>query len=350
MKSFACHLVILTSMLWRSANASAEGTNAPAREPPKRARVVVVHDPAATVTFTPQLVPICAMVEQAITNLTGRTTPAEAWRSLVATQDVVGLKVFSRPGPTSGTRPAVVEAVVRGLLAAGVPARQVIVWDKNIADLRQAGFFRLAERYGVRVAGSAEAGYDEKVAYETPLLGQLIWGDVEFGRTGQGVGRRSFVSKLVPQMNRIITIAPLLNHNLAGVSGHLYGLAMGSMDNTLRFETSRERMADAVPDSLIMDAFFDRLTLHITDALICQYEGEERQLLHYSRPLNELWFSRDPVALDVLAVEELDRQRQAASTPAAKASLQLYENATLVWLGVSNLRQIDVVRSPERRE
>ena len=350
MKPFAWYLVGLGSMLWLSAGASAAAPNAPARDAPRCARVVVVHDPGATLTFTPQLAPVCTMVDRAMTHLTAQATPGEAWRSLVTTQDIVGLKVFSRPGATSGTRPAVVEAVVKGLLAAGLPPRQVIVWDKNIADLRQAGFFRLAERYGVRVAGSAEAGYDEKVAYETPLLGQLIWGDVEFGRTGQGVGRRSFVSKLISEMTKVITVAPLLNHNLAGVSGHLYGLAMGSMDNTLRFETSGDRLADAVPDALILDVFYDRLTFHITDALICQYEGEERQLLHYSKPLNELWFSKDPVALDVLAVEELNRQRQAAGAPGVKASLQLYENASLVWLGVSNPRQIEVVRLPERTE
>jgi hypothetical protein len=131
------------------------------------------------------------------------------------------------------------------------------------------------------------------------------------------------------------------------VSGHLYGLAMGSMDNTLRFESNRDRLADAVPEALALDVFFDRLTLQITDALICQYEGEERQLLHYSKPLNELWFSRDPVALDVLAVEELDRQRQAVGEASARSDLKLYENASLVWLGISNPRQIDVVRLPD---
>ena len=37
-------------------------------------------------------------------------------------------------------------------------------------------------------------------------------------------------------MTKIINVTPLLNHNLAGVSGILYGLAIGSVDNTLRFE------------------------------------------------------------------------------------------------------------------
>ena len=283
-----------------------------------------------------------------MTNLTGKAGTTEAWLSLISTQETVGLKVFSRPGPTSGTRPAVVEALVRSLLAAGLPAKQVIVWDRSIADLRQAGFFSLAERYGVRVAGSAEAGYDEQTSYESALLGQLAWGDLEFGRTGAGVGRKSHVSKLLFEMDKIITVTPLLNHNLAGVSGSLYGLAMGSVDNTLRSELDANALADAVPDILALDVLYDRLTLHIVDALICQYQGEERQLLHYSTALNELWASRDPVAVDVLAIEELERQRRAAMVASAKPSLKLYQNASLVWLGVSNPRQIDVLRIPGR--
>ena len=66
------------------------------------------------------------------------------------------------------------------------------------------------------------------------------------------------------------------------------------------------------------------MVLNITDALICQYEGGERGLLHYSATLNELRFSRDPVALDVLSIQELDRQRQLAHAPAVKPNLKLY--------------------------
>jgi len=65
--------------------------------------------------------------------------------SLVSTQDIVGLKVYSKPGPNSGTRPAVVSAVVQGLIAAGLPPKQVIIWDREEADLREAGFFELGE-------------------------------------------------------------------------------------------------------------------------------------------------------------------------------------------------------------
>ncbi len=307
-----------------------------------RAKVVVVEDPAATDAFEPREDRVRAMVDRGVTNLLGTASVKAAWLSLVSTQDTVGIKVFSEPGPNSGTRPAVVAAVIQGLLAAGVPARQIVVWDKHAIDLRLAGYFDLATRFGVRVAGSAEAGYDEKVFYDTALLGNLVWGDLEFGKKGEGIGRKSFVSKLVTAgMTKIINITPMMNNYEAGVFGNLFSLASGSVDNFARFD-DRDHMATAIPEIYALSALSDHVVLNITDSLICQYEGQERSLLHYSAILNQLRFSRDPVALDVLSLQELVRQRDLAGAQAVKFDSDLYDNAALLELGVSDLKRIDV--------
>jgi hypothetical protein len=294
------------------------------------------------------------MVDLGITKLTQKPTAFEAWRSIVSLKDIVGLKVFSTPGADTGTRPAVVAGVIEGLIASGVPPTNIIVWDKQRSDLRRAGFMELADRYGVRVEGSANAGYDEETVYspERPILGQLVWGDVEFGRKGEGVGRRSFVSKLLTQsITKIINITPLLNHNTAGVSGNLYSLAMGSVDNTIRFENDVFRLSTAVPEIYALPSLSDRVVLNITDALICQFEGEQRGLLHYSTTLNELRFSKDPVALDILSLRELERTRVASSIPIPRDhsltnQMELLSNASLLELGESDSANIKIERVP----
>jgi hypothetical protein len=309
------------------------------------AYVVIVRDPEATDAFQPRPDRVRKMVDRAIIKLTHKPTIPAAWRSLVATQDVVGIKVFSAPGPNSGTRPAVVSAVVEGLLAAGLPPKQIIVWDRQITDLRLAGFGELSERYGIRLAGSIQAGWDEQTFYEpdTAILGNLVWGDLEFGKKGDKVGRKSFVSKLVSrEITKLINITPLLNSYEAGVSGNLYSLALGSVDNINRFESSVSALATAIPEIYALPVLSDRVVLNITDALICQYEGGERGLLHYSTTLNELRFSCDPVALDVLSVQELDRQRQHALAPKERPNLKPYSNAALLQLGVDDLKRIQV--------
>ncbi len=309
------------------------------------ARVVVIEDAAAVHLFEPRPDVVAALVHKAITNLIGKPTPQAAWCSVVSSNDVVGIKVYTAPGAVCGTRLAVATAVVESLLSAGLDPTNIIVWDKRYADLQAAGFTALADRYGVRVKGAAESGYDETVFYENPILGTLVWGDLEFGKRGEVLGRNSYVSRLLTsQITKIIAITPLLNNHLAGVAGHLYSLTLGSVDNTARFEVSAERLATAIPEIYALPQLSDRVVLSITDALICQYEGGQRCLLHYSSVLNQLWFARDPVALDVLAVQEIERQRHRASVPARKLGMALYQNATLLELGESDTNKIEVVR------
>ncbi len=312
------------------------------------ARVIIVHDPQATDAFQPRQERIDDMLNRGLATLTGKTAPVAAWRALVSTQDVVGIKVYCSPGQDSGTRPAVAAAVVEGLLAAKLPPRNIIVWDKELEDLRRAGFFELAARYEIRVESSAAVGYDEKTFYspDEPILGRLAFGDLEFGRKGEGIGRKSYVSKLVSKtLTKIINLPPLLNHYRAGVCGNLYSLAMGSVDNTARFEGEPDRLAKAVPEIYALPAVGDRVALNIVDALTCQYEGEHSIRLHASATLNELRLSADPVALDVLSLQELNRQRQLANGTANTNRFELFSIAAELELGVSDPANIQIERA-----
>jgi hypothetical protein len=146
-------------------------------------------------------------------------------------------------------------------------------------------------------------------------------------------------------MTKIINIAPLLNHNHAGVCGTLHGLAMGSVDNTIRFEVEPGRLAWAVPEVYALEAVGDKVGLNMVDALICQYQGEKEPKLHYAKALNEIWLSRDPVALDFLSLVELDRQRKAAGMLAVSTNFfELYHIASELELGVSDPNNIQVER------
>jgi hypothetical protein len=330
----------------RTPEADASGDVLAALDRLPRARVMVIENPRSVAAFSPVADVVEEMVRKGIVGWTGKEDAAAGWRSLVSNQDIVGIKVFSAPGGTSGTRPVVAAAVVKGLLEAGVPPSQIILWDKRLSDLRRAGFVALAEGLGVQIAGAMDAGFDPQVFYETALLGNLVWGDLEFGKKGDDLGRKSYVSKLLTQkITKIIHITPLLNHNHAFVSGNLYSLTMGSVDNTIRFEAgSAVQLAEAVPELYAVPEIGDRVVLNIVDALICQYQGEERTLLHYSTMLGQLRFSTDPVALDVLSIYELNRQRERAGILPVKVRWQIYSNASLLELGISDVRLMDVIK------
>jgi hypothetical protein len=119
---------------------------------------------------------------------------------------------------------------------------------------------------------------------------------------------------------------------------------MGSVDNTLRFQEDSGRLAVAVPEIYALPAVGDRVVLNITDALIGQYEGGAKGLLQYSTVLNQLWFSHDPVALDTLAIQELDRERRILGAPGFMPNLELYTNAVILQLGITDTNRIRVNR------
>ena len=309
------------------------------------ARVVAVEGENLLNAYLSDDARVEAAFNRGLTAFTHTATTAAAWQSLVHTNDTIGIKVFSTPGPLTGTRPAVVAAIARGLLAAGVPALQIVIWDKHADDLRAAGFFTLAGQLGIRAAGAMESGYDENTFYlpDSPIIGSLVWGDLEFGNKTAGTGKKSFVTKLVSrQFTKIISVAPLINENDAGVCGHFFSLALGSVDNTRRFEGDTDRLAVALPEIIALPAVGDRVVLHVTDALLGQYEGGPAGYVQFSTVLNQLWFSHDPVALDTLALKELARERKNFNAPTMKTDLKIYNVAELLQLGVNDPAWIQV--------
>jgi len=310
-----------------------------------RSRVVIVEDGNTTVAFKPQPEPVRNLLHYGIMKFSGMTNKAAAWRSLISTQDVIGIKVFSAPGSQVGTRPAVVAGIIEGLLAARVPTNQIIVWDRRLSELQRAGFTDLANEYGVRISGALDSGWDEAAYYESALLGQLVYGDLEFGKEGPGIGRKSFVTKLLTkEVTKIINVSPLLNNNSVGVCGNLYSLAMASVDNTIRFQGDARKLAQAVPEIYALPQLGDRVVLNVVDALICQYEGEQISRLHNSTEVNQIRFSLDPVALDILSVQEIrTRRKNADGNPGSQTNrIDLLENAALMELGTTDLKRMEV--------
>jgi len=313
----------------------------------KHARVLVVQDPAAMQAFKPKPEVVETMVRRGLFGWTGKTNYSDAWSSLISMRDIVGIKVYCAQGALGGTRPEVVAAVVKSLLAAGLPPEQIIIWDKDRTDLSQAGYMALGQRFGVRVKASQDTGYDDTTFYESSFLGRLVYGDHEFGRKGEGMGRKSFVSNLVTkEMTKIISVTPMSNHYRAGVTGNLYSLAQGSVDNFLRFEHYPDRMVESLPEIIALPILGDRVVLNIVDGLICQYEGEQMGLLHYAFPLCELRFSIDPVALDVLSIKEIQHQRHVAGHPEMPANLDLYKVASWLEIGFYDSYQIRLESAP----
>jgi hypothetical protein len=346
--------IVLAGASWVAVGVYAEdkpaATPAAAVVSTNRAIVHVVEDIDATQSFEPNASVVRAMVDRGLCAMARTNVPSAAWRRFIRSSDVVGFRICTAPGPISGTRPAVVASLVESLLAAGHSPRQVVLWDKRASDMILAGYPKLAEKYGIRWAATEEVGWDPDRSYDNATVGRLLIGDLEYPRRDRvDAGRKSHVSKLLTRdVTKIVLVTPLLNHNHFGVNGQLANLSMGAVDNTLRFEHEPWRLSEAVPEICALDDLFPKLAFGVTDALLCQYRGEDRTLLHYAVALNQLRFSVDPVALDILSVYEIERARATNPSEGEKPlKTELYFNAALQELGVADTNRIQVVRLPK---
>ena len=305
--------------------------------------IIVVKDISSSKRWKINDTAVSEMMKEGLLQLTQKKDINTAWLSLVDHKDIIGIKVNASPGKIGGTRKEVVDFVIKGLLKAKIPSENIVIWDSSLKELQTAGFVDLANQLNVRIAGSKDAGWDKSVIYDSPIVGTLITGDEEFKSGEEITSRKSHLTRLISQeLTRIISIQPLINHNKVGVSGHLVGLTRGSVDNDRRFGISDAILVEAIPNIIALEDkeekryIGDKIALCITDALYFQYLGQNKALLHYTEPLGQLYFSTDPVALDVLGIEELEQQRQRLKIEFQPPRSILYKNATWLQIGESD--------------
>ena len=80
------------------------------------------------------------MVDRLVTAATGQPDIAHAWASLVSPNDKVGIKISAAGGELFTTHHQVVNAIMDGLVAAGQSRNKIIVWDRSLEGVKQAGY------------------------------------------------------------------------------------------------------------------------------------------------------------------------------------------------------------------
>lgn len=301
---------------------------------PSVSKVFSVYSEEASAAFKINQDAVRKMMEAGLKALFEKATSKEALLSVISTNDVIGIKVFSLANGISGTRTETVKALAECLLEAGVPKENIIVWDRKKENLILSGYKKMCGEVGIKMTTPLEEGWDLETYYESFFPASLTVGDVEFGKSGNDIGRKSYVSKLVSKKcTKFILVSPSMHHNTLGATGNVYSLASGATDNFLRFENAGNRLVEAAPEIYAMEAVGDKVVFCITDALICQYRGEKNSFLHYAKELKELRFSKDPVALDWFLLKDMMLLRKQSIAEFATVGKLLCENSVLLELG-----------------
>lgn len=255
---------------------------------PGASRVVIARDPMLRQSGT-GLDPsrLLKLLDRALQSFYDRDSSLEAWKRLARPGEVVGLKVNCLAGKGISTNVQLVDAICERLQQAGIPAKDIVIWDRLNADLESAGF-NLASRQGrIRCLGNDVLGYEEDLA--------------TFG------GAASLLSNTLTRLcHAVINLPVLKDHGIVGVTMALKNL-FGAVHNPNKYHPN---VGDPyIADVNMLGPIRQKVRLTICDATTAQYEGGPSYMPQWSWPFNGLIVARDPVALDYTGWQIIERKR-----------------------------------------
>src|SRR6266568_4153361 len=206
--------------------------------------VYAVHDPDSIRDYKTNSRVVREMVNRLVLVATGQPDLAKAWASLVSPNDKIGIKISAAGGELFTTHHDVVNAIVDGLVAAGHPRGSIIVWDRSLGGIKEAGYRPDSDGYQLKAIAPRD-GYDPKAVFSAPLLGKLIWGDLDY-KSDQGkmpllsdtqnTSNISHVSRIIANEDtKIINVPVMSSIEMNGIAGCLYSVTIPNVDNWRRF-------------------------------------------------------------------------------------------------------------------
>lgn len=293
------------------------------------------------------------MIEKAMLELTDEVQIKSAWHQFVKPGEKIGLKVNPIGGKLLSTSHAITQSVIRQLLESGIEKENIIIWDRRMMDLIEAGY--TADRYpGIKIL--ATELQDEKGSFydaSGKLYGEnnidkdwYYWADVEGSYDKETLpymindGKYSYFTKIITQeLDKVINM-PILKNAGASITNAMKNLGYGVITNTGRLhaqlwnETSAEVCAFA--------PVRDKVVLNICDALRGCFNGGPAANPQFICNFNAVLVATDPVALDRIGYDIIAEKRvkegiQKSPTPEV---LKFLEQSAELGLGISDKSKI----------
>jgi hypothetical protein len=281
---------------------------------PYPGRVIAVDNPGVIVSDAYQPEVVRGMMQRGMQELTQAPAWQDAWRVLFEKGDVVGIKVSPVGGPKLSSDASVLRSIIEGLNQAGVPNKDIIVFNRYREEAAIAGIDNWCPpgvRFDAASAAYAEyqldmGGYDENHFMEMALIKP---GD---SATDSHV-RRSYVAKIVTQqVNKIINLPVLKHHQSAGVTITLKNMSHGMVNNVNRSHVTPSLNACGVfiPSVVSLPVIRQKVVLHIVDAVKASYHGGPSGKPRFMWEPKTILFGTDPVALDKTGLGMIDAKRK----------------------------------------
>ena len=255
---------------------------------PDKSKVVIsrdplLHPPGSSVDSTRLL----KLLDRALQSLYDSDSSIAAWKKLVRPGEVVGLKVNCLSGRGASTSPVLVDAICERLQQAGIPRKDIVIWDRLNADLESAGYRVDSNPNRIRCIGNDTSGYDSELSV--------------YGSAGSRVSQT-----LTRHCDAVINLPVLKDHGITGVTLALKNF-FGAIHNPNKYHSDAGE--PYIADVYMLSPIREKVRLTICDAITAQYEGGPSYMPQWSWRYNGVIVSRDPVALDYTGWQIIERKR-----------------------------------------
>jgi hypothetical protein len=268
--------------------------------------VVAVHSEDSIDTGTEKVDPVVAreMISQGMRTLTGAKDPRDAWRSFFSPEDVVAIKVNCSGTPGVVSAPEVVAEIVRNLVAVGVKANQIYIYERFLGSLNSVN-------YGAHVPEDVQIVAVEKPRGSLRGYDPNMYVDVNF--FGEENTRSNLVRLVSERFTKIINVPNMKDHGAAGVTGCLKNIALGNFSNVDRsHRRAKTNTLTFIGTLAATEPLRSRTVLQIMDGLRGVWHGgpfsRTRRFRFYPK---QIMFGTDPVAIDRLLLDVIEDKRKA---------------------------------------
>jgi uncharacterized protein (DUF362 family) len=266
------------------------------------------------------------LLQRAMAELTGLSDLGPAFAKLVHPADRVAIKPNGIAGKMATSRELLLE-IVRGVMAAGVPAGNIVIYEQRLRCLAgtrcvdDAGVLDPAFPAGVRAVVHDNT---DAVMPEVRVNGVLT----------------RFVRPLT-EATAVINVGVIKDHARAGYTGCLKNLTHGSTVNPHDFH--EHHLSPQIASLYAQDVVRSRVRLQIIDGFKLLYDGGPLDNPARRVPHEAVYASTDPVALDVVgwaAVEEHRKNNGLPTLAEAGREPAYLQVASALGLGVADRNRI----------
>ncbi|MDD5308411.1 MAG: DUF362 domain-containing protein [Deltaproteobacteria bacterium] len=284
--------------------------------------VVRIHKPGMMTRTSPDPAAAREMVHKAVTTLAGDDDLGRAWGRFVQKEDRVGIKINVLGGRLSSTMKEVVDPIVEGVRAAGVPDGNILIFDQFGGNMRGARYEWQEKPGKLRVLNHDVLGYE-----------------TNFTSAEGGKGK---LAKTLTWCTAVIDVPVLKDHDTAGVTCAIKNMVCGCVE---RPPLMHGQIHTALPHFYAREEIRGRVRLIVADGSFCLYDGGPKHNAAAHAPHDSVYATTDPVAMDAICLEVVEGYRaenKMRSLAAVRRPATYIELAEKLGLGIADRTKINL--------